>query len=132
MISHTLSIANIVTDIQYGSQKHMLLVCEKITLWMSKVWKNRYVHVCISRLFANFYGENSNFVASVKKDKLSIKFGVMIWCTWAPVLSFSKKNENYISKVWKYSHVANYLSYQHVKNLVQILCILGYTKIKKM
>jgi hypothetical protein len=29
----------------------------------------------------------------------------------------------------KYLHVANYLSHQSVKNLVQILYILDYTKI---
>jgi hypothetical protein len=57
---------------------------------------------------------------------------VKIWCTWTPMISFGKKMKTIFlilkKKVKKYSLVANYLSHQRAKNLVQILCILGYTK----
>jgi hypothetical protein len=61
---------------------------------------------------------------------------VKIWCTWAPVIQIFLKLKSYfcVTKIYKkkYLHVGNYLSHKRAKTHVQILCILGYTKMKNV
>jgi hypothetical protein len=56
-----------------------------------------------------------------------------MWFTWASVIHLKNKNIflSFKKLKKKYSDVDNYLSYKYVKNTIQIICILGYTRKEK-